>query len=182
MPSPTQRALARVPDRLRPFLVRHRKLVKFLLVGGSCFVLTMVVNFTLKLTVLHEKPVVSLTIATVLATVVSYVLNRQWSFRTNGRQREAALFFVVSGLAVLVNDAPLIVSRYVFDLREPAVSYSGQEIADFVSGMILGTLLAMVFRYWAMKRWVFVRYDTDTDTAAPAGRPEPETEPQGVRP
>ncbi|MGE7434760.1 GtrA family protein [Kitasatospora sp. NPDC001175] len=156
MPSPTQRALALVPARLHPFLVRHRKLVKFLVVGGTCFLLTMAVNFALKLTVLHAKPVAALTVATVIATVVSYVLNRQWSFRTNGRQREALLFFVVSGVAILVNDAPLAVSRYVLDLREPDVSAFTQEVADFVSGMILGTLLAMAFRYWAMKRWVFL--------------------------
>ncbi|MFD0257622.1 GtrA family protein [Kitasatospora indigofera] len=156
MPSPTQRALARVPARLRPLLVKHRKLVKFLLVGSTCFVLTVVVNLSLKLTVLQHKPVVALTVATVIATVVSYVLNRQWSFRANGKQREAVLFFVVSALAVLVNDVPLIVSRYVLDLREPDVSAFTQEAADFLSGMVVGTLLAMVFRYWAMQRWVFV--------------------------
>jgi len=168
MPSPTQKALARVPGRLRPFLVQHRKLVKFLLVGGTCFLLTMAINFGLKLTVLHAKPVVALTIATVIATVVSYILNRQWSFRANGRHREAVLFAVVSALAVLVNDAPLVVSRYVLDLREPDVSSFTQEVADFLSGMIIGTLLAMVFRYWAMQRWVFVRRE------APVEQPEPE--------
>ena len=168
MPSPTQRALARVPARMRPFLVKHRKLVKFLLVGSTCFVLTLVVNLTLKLTLLEHKPVVALTVATVVATVVSYVLNRQWSFRANGRQREAVLFFVVSAVAILVNDLPLIVSRYLLDLREPDVSAFTQEAADFVSGMLVGTLLAMVFRYWAMKRWVFVRL---TERAA-AAQPE----------
>lgn len=168
MPSPTQKALARVPDRLRPFLVQHRKLVKFLLVGGTCFVLTMVINFGLKLTVLQSKPVVALTIANVIATVVSYILNRQWSFRANGRQREAVLFFVVSGLAVLVNDAPLAVSRYLLDLRAPNISSFGQEVADFLSGMILGTLIAMVFRFWAMKRWVFVHQDAPVRAGKPA--------------
>ncbi|MFG2817978.1 GtrA family protein [Kitasatospora sp. NPDC048365] len=157
MPSLTQRALARVPGRYRPFLVKHRKLVKFLVVGGTCFLLTMLINFTLKLTVLSHKPVVALTVATVVTTIISYVLNRQWSFRAAGKQREAALFFVVSGLAVLVNDLPLIASRYVFDLREPDVSHLTQEVADFVSGMIIGTLVAMVFRYWAMNRFVFTR-------------------------
>lgn len=156
MPSPTQRALALVPERWRPFLVQHRKLVKFLLVGGTCFLLTTAIDLGLKLTVLHAKPVIALTVATVIATVVSYVLNRQWAFRANGRHREAILFFVVSGLAVLVNDAPLAVSRYLLDLQEPHVSGLTQEIADFLSGMIVGTLLAMVFRYWAMARWVFV--------------------------
>ncbi|MFF1870352.1 GtrA family protein [Kitasatospora herbaricolor] len=169
MPSPTQRALARVPARLRPVLVKHRKLVKFLLVGSTCFVLTVVVNLSLKLTVLQHKPVVALTVATVIATAVSYVLNRQWSFRANGKQREAVLFFVVSAVAVLVNDVPLIVSRYVLDLRRPDVSSFTQEAADFLSGMVVGTLLAMVFRYWAMQRWVFV--NLAENPAAPQERP-----------
>ncbi|WP_354642303.1 GtrA family protein [Kitasatospora camelliae] len=157
MPSPTQRALARVPERYRPFLVKHRKAVKFLLVGGTCFVLTMAVNYGLKLTLLEHKPVLALTIATVIATVVSYVLNRQWSFRAAGRKQEAALFFLVSALAVGVNDLPLAFSRYVLDLRRPYVGHVTQEVADFVSGMIVGTLLAMVFRFWAMNRFVFTR-------------------------
>ncbi|WP_234443510.1 GtrA family protein [Streptomyces sp. NRRL B-24484] len=149
--------MARVPERYRPFLVQHRKLVKFLLVGGTCFVLTTVVDLGLKFTVLQHKPVVALTVATVIATLVSYVLNRQWSFRANGRQREAILFFVVSALAVAVNDLPLIFSRYVLDLREPDVTAVTQEVADFLSGMIVGTFLAMIFRFWAMNRWVFTR-------------------------
>lgn len=157
MPSPTQRALSKVPERYRPFLVQHRKLVKFLLVGGTCFVLTMVINLGLKFTVLQHKPVAALTVATVIATVVSYVLNRQWSFRANGKKREAVLFFVVSALAVAVNDLPLAFSRYVLHLQEPEVSAFTQEVADFLSGMIVGTLLAMVFRFWAMNRWVFTR-------------------------
>ncbi|WP_371479569.1 GtrA family protein [Kitasatospora sp. NBC_00315] len=171
MPSPTQRVLARVPARMRPFLVKHRTPVKFLLVGSTCFVLTMMVNLSLKLTVLEHKPVVALTVATVVATVVSYVLNRQWSFRANGRQREAVLFLLVSAVAILVNDVPLIVSRYLLDLREPDVSAFTQEAADFVSGLLVGTLVAMVFRYWAMRRWVFVPV-ADPEPVA-EGRPEP---------
>ncbi|MFD8594076.1 GtrA family protein [Kitasatospora sp. NPDC059646] len=172
MPSPTQRALTAVPERYRPFLVKHRKLVKFLVVGGTCFVLTMLINFALKMTVFEAKPVVALTVATVIATAVSYVLNRQWSFRAAGKQREAVLFVVVSALAVGVNDLPLVASRYLFDLREPDVSHFTQEVADFVSGMIIGTLVAMVFRYWAMNRFVFTRL-SDRVTAQEQGR-EPE--------
>ncbi|MBV6702295.1 GtrA family protein [Kitasatospora aureofaciens] len=166
MPSPTQRVLARVPARLRPFLVRHRRLVKFLLVGGTCFALTTVINFELKFTVLEHKPVVALTIATVIATVVSYVLNRRWAFRAGGRQREAVLFLLVSAVAIGVNDVPLAISRYVLDLREPFVSSFTQEIADFLSGMIVGTFVAMLFRFWAMQRWVFTRLAEPSATAA----------------
>ncbi|MBD0693987.1 GtrA family protein [Streptomyces sp. CBMA123] len=168
MPSPTQRALARVPARLRPFLVRHRRLVKFLLVGSGCFALTTVIDFELKFTVLAHAPVVALTVATVIATVVSYVLNRRWAFRTDGRRPEALLFFLVSAVAVGVNVIPLALSRYVLDLRVPYLSPFQQEVADFLSGMVVGTFGAMLFRFWAMRRWVFI---------SPAVRARAEVEP-----
>ncbi|MFJ5923372.1 GtrA family protein [Kitasatospora sp. NPDC092948] len=164
--------LTAVPEPIRPFLVKHRKLVKFLVVGGTCFLITMVINFALKTTVLESKPVIALTVATALATVVSYVWNRQWSFRAAGKQREAALFMVVSAIAVGVNDIPLAVSRYVFDLRFPDVSRFTQEVADFTSGMIIGTLVAMVFRYWAMNRFVFTRLSDRTDSDEQGREPE----------
>ncbi|MEU6236489.1 GtrA family protein [Kitasatospora sp. NPDC047058] len=170
MPSPTQRALAKVPAGLRPFLVRHRRLVKFLLVGGACFALTTVLNFSLKFTVLEHKPVVALTIATVVATTVSYVLNRQWSFRAVGRRREVLLFLLVSTVAIGVNDLPLVASRYLLELREPRVTAFTQEVADFLSGMVVGTFVAMLFRYWAMRRWVFTR--PAEPAAAPAEQPQ----------
>ncbi|MFE4520414.1 GtrA family protein, partial [Kitasatospora sp. NPDC056783] len=170
MPSPTQRALARVPARLRPFLVRHRRLVKFLLVGSGCFVLTTVIDFELKFTVLEHKPVVALTVATVIGTAVSYVLNRRWAFRADGRRREVLMFVLVSAVAIAVNDVPLAVSRYLLDLREPYVDAFRQEIADFLSGMVVGTFVAMLFRYWAMRRWVF----------APLAEPPPLTEPAPI--
>ena len=157
MPSLTQTVLARVPARLRPILLQHRHLVKFMLVGGSCFLLTMAIDYALRFTVCQSKPVVALTVATALATVVSYLLNRAWSFRSAGSHREAIPFIVVSAVAIGVNDLPLLASRYLLDLREPDVSHLTQEVSDFLSGMIIGTLLAMAFRYWAMKKWVFTQ-------------------------
>jgi putative flippase GtrA len=143
---------------LRPLVVKHRELVKFAFVGGTCFLLTMAINYGLKLSVLQAKPVTALTIATIIATIVSYLLNKGWSFRARGgrgRRVEAALFFLVSALAIVVNDIPLLLARYIFDLRVPDVSRFTQECSDFTSGLILGTLLAMAFRWWALKRWVF---------------------------
>ncbi len=167
------RVLRHVPEPLRSLLIKHREMLKFLVVGGTCFVITAVINYGLKLTVLAEKPVTALTIATIVATVVSYVLNREWSFRTRGgreRHHEAALFFLISGLGVIVNDIPLGISRYVLGLQTPAVSLVAQEVADFTSGMVLGTLLAMGFRLWAFRRYVFPQADVrphPDDMAAP---------------
>src|SRR5690606_1580838 len=108
--------------------------------------------------VLAEKPLTAKIIAVLVATIVSYVLTREWSFRTRGgreRHHEAALFFLVSGIGVGVYSAPLAISRYVFDLAVPSVSLLTQEIADFVSGQILGVLAGMAFRWWAFRRFVF---------------------------
>jgi putative flippase GtrA len=151
-------ALARIPEPLRSVLIKHRELLKFAVVGGICFVVTTVVNYALKITILNEKPVTALAIAVVIATIVSYILNREWSFRTRGgreRHHEAALFFLISGIGVGLNSLPLYVSRYLLHLQVPQVSLLVQEVADFFSGMILGTLIAMVFRLWAFKKWVF---------------------------
>ena len=150
--------LERVPEPLRSLLIKHRELLKFAFVGGFCFIITLAVNYTLKLTVLSTKPVTAQAVAVIIATIVSYILNREWAFRTRGgreRHHEAALFFLISGLGVVLNTLPLWVSRYVFHLQVPHVNLFVQEFADFTSGMIIGTLVAMVFRWWAFKKWVF---------------------------
>ena len=150
--------LARVPEPLRRLLIKHRELLKFAIVGGTTFIIDNGIWYLLKLTVLEEKPVTAKIIAIIVATIVSYVLNREWSFRTRGgreRHHEAALFFLISGVGVALNSAPLWISRYVLMFEVPHVSRLVQEIADFASGSIIGMLLAMFFRFWAFRRWVF---------------------------
>ena len=153
-----ERVLGWMPEPLRRIAIKHRELVKFALVGGTTWVIDTVVFLGLKSTVLEPKPITAKIIAVLLATIVSYVLNREWSFRTRGgreRHHEAALFFVISGVGVAVYTAPLAISRYVFHRAEPAVSLLTQEIADFVSGQVLGVILGMAFRWWAFRRFVF---------------------------
>ncbi|ATY09612.1 GtrA family protein [Amycolatopsis sp. AA4] len=150
--------LARTPEPLRSVLVKHRELLKFAIVGGTTFLVDNGVWYLLKLSVLESKPTTAKAIAIIVATIVSYVLNREWSFRTRGgreRAHEATLFFLISGVAVVVNLIPLLISRYGLHLEVPHVSRLVQEIADFASGSIIGMLLAMVFRFWGFKKWVF---------------------------
>src|SRR5262249_44501920 len=132
------------------------------LVGGTTFVVDTALFIGLKTTVLAPKPVTAKIIAVLVATIVGYVLNREWSFRTRGgreRHHEAALYFAISGIGMAINAAPLWVSRYAFDLRVPQVSRFTMEIADFTSAQIIGTLLAMLFRWWAFRRYVFPNAD-----------------------
>ena len=72
----TDRVLGLVPEPLRAQLHKRREVVKFVLVGGTCYLVTVVINYLLKLTVLTGKPVTALAVATMLAAVLSYVLNR----------------------------------------------------------------------------------------------------------
>ena len=154
--------LSRIPQPYRDTAVRHRELVKFALVGGITYVVDITLFTFLKTTVLEPKPVTSKVIAVLVATMVSYVLNREWSFRTRGgreRHHEAALFFTVCGIGLVINATPLWISRYVLDLQVPQVSLLVQEAADFASAIVIGTAVAMAFRWWAFRRYVFPDQD-----------------------
>lgn len=150
--------LTYIPEPYRAVALKHRELVKFALVGGVAFLVDTSVFALLKTTILAPKPVTAKIIAVLVATIVGYVLNREWSFRTRGgreRHHEAALYFTISGIGLVISAAPLWISRYVFDLQIPNVSRVTMEIADFTSAQIVGTLLAMAFRWWAFRRYVF---------------------------
>jgi putative flippase GtrA len=164
-------ALRAIPEPYRGVAIKHRELLKFGLVGGTTWVIDTAVFLVLKATVLEPKPLTAKIIAVLVATIVSYVLNREWSFRTRGgreRHHEAALFFVISGVGVAVYTAPLAISRYLLDLQVPDVSLFTQEMADFVSGQIIGVLAGMAFRWWAFRRFVFP--DQDVRRQVPVGR------------
>ncbi|HSZ31165.1 MAG TPA: GtrA family protein [Pseudonocardiaceae bacterium] len=150
--------LIRIPQPYRDIAVRHRELVKFALVGGITYIVDITLFTLLKTTVLQPKPVTAKIVAVLVATIVSYVLNREWSFRTRGgreRRHEAALFFLICGIGLVINATPLWISRYMLDLQVPQVSLLAQEAADFASANVIGTLLAMTFRWWAFRRYVF---------------------------
>lgn len=169
-------ALAAIPQPYRDVAIKHRELVKFALVGATTWVIDTAVFLALKTTVLADKPITAKVVAVLVATIASYVLNREWSFRTRGgreRHHEAALFFLISGVGVAVYTGPLAVSRYLLDLRVPDVSLLNQEIADFVSGQIVGVLVGMAFRWWAFRRFVFPHEDARRRVPDPAGEPAP---------
>ena len=150
--------ISRLPGVFQPYAQRHHEFIKFAIVGGTTFIIDSAIFYTLKLTILDYKPVTTKVIAGIVAVIASYVLNREWSFRNRGgreRHHEALLFFAFSGVGVLLSMAPLWVSSYILQLREPMVSLTVENIADFVSAYIIGNLLQMAFRFWAFRRWVF---------------------------
>jgi putative flippase GtrA len=123
---------------------------------------TLFVNYALKLTVLQEKPLTAFGIATLVATVVSYVLSREWAFSTRGgreQHHEAALFFMVNAVAIGLTLVPDAIARYVLLLEVPHVSFAVQETSDFVADFIVGVLLGTACRWWGYKKLVFPQAD-----------------------
>lgn len=137
--------------------MRHHELIKFALVGGTTFVFDMAIYYLLTLTVLETKPVVARVISATLATILSYILNREWAFKNRGgreRSHEALLFFAISGIGVILSAAPLWVGNNVFDLRSN-LDTTDLVIVDFILGFIIGNILQMGFRFWALRKFAF---------------------------
>lgn len=145
----------------QPLLARVRPLVselaKFLVVGGFCFALDMVLAYVLRFKV-GLGPNTSKALATIIATVVSYAGNRLWSFAhrvdaDRGHGTDMSLYAVINLVGLLITLVPVSVSHYLLDATSP--------LAFMVSG-VLGTAVATVFRFWAYRRYVF---DSAPDSA-----------------
>lgn len=150
--------LRRLPKPVRDLAVRHSELIKFAIVGGTTMVFDLVIFYSLSLTVLEQKPVIAKIISGVSATLLSYFLNREWAFKHRGgreRHHEALLFFVISGVGVLIAAGPLWIANNIFDIRDTSESLTMVVIIDFVLNYIIGNLLQMAFRFWALRRFAF---------------------------
>jgi putative flippase GtrA len=95
-------------------------------------------------------PVTSTTVATVVATVVSYLANRYWSFRARQRTgvpREVAVFAALNGAALLIQDAVVGGNYYLLHL--------GHNRAAEFTALNLGIVLATLFRFSSYRRFVW---------------------------
>ncbi|HUZ54771.1 MAG TPA: GtrA family protein [Streptosporangiaceae bacterium] len=95
-------------------------------------------------------PLTSVTIATVVATVVTFLGNRYWSFRDRqggGTAREGVTFFILNGVGLLIQYAVLGFSNYALGLTTKVENVIAVNI-----GIGIGTL----FRFWSYRKWVWV--------------------------
>ncbi|KAA0928279.1 hypothetical protein CH256_23570 [Rhodococcus sp. 05-2254-6] len=171
--------LQRLPTPLRDLAIRHSELIKFAIVGGTTMVFDLVIFYSLSLTVLEQKPVIAKIISGVLATLLSYFLNREWAFKHRGgreRHHEALLFFAISGIGVLIAAGPLWIANNVFDIRDTSESLTTVVIIDFVLNYIIGNLLQMAFRFWALRRFAFPEDNARTILEVDAERNEDPTD------
>ena len=143
-------------DLLRDLYARFRVLIheaaKFGVVGVLSFGVTIVGS-----NALHSGAglgeLVSVTIATIVATVFSFIGNKHWAFRHrkgNALHRESILFFVFNGVGLLVQLAFVAAAQFGLGLKG-TFSYN---VAN-----ILGVTVATLFRLYTYRRWVFVMAD-----------------------
>jgi putative flippase GtrA len=148
-PPPTG-GLSRLIDRARGAMdVIYREMIKFGVVGLMAFVIDIGLANLLWHTVLSDKVTTAKIISGIVATLFSWVGNRQWTFRhrrSRPAHHEVLLFFGVNGVALLISAATLYVSHYGLGY----VSILADNVATII-GIGLGTL----FRFWAYRKFVF---------------------------
>lgn len=132
--------------------LRHEslRLAKFSAVGTVAFIVDFLVFNLLRLEVLHLGPVWAKIISVSLATTVSWLGSRYWTFtdgKNESKTKEIVYFFGVNAAGLLIALACLWVSHYVLNLRSA--------LADNISGNVIGVLLGNIFRYLMYRFFVF---------------------------
>jgi len=125
---------------------------KFLIVGLIGIGVTNLVFIPL-----HSRlglgPLTSVTIATIVATVVTFLGNRYWSFRHRegaGTAKEGVTFLCLNGIGLLIQYAVLGFSNYALGLTTKI---------ENVIAVNLGIGLGTLFRFWSYRKWVWVPPD-----------------------
>ncbi len=125
------------------------EVLKFGTVGGAAFIVNSVTVWVLMITVMSEAHTKAKIIASIVATIFSWLMNRLWTFRDSRSEnwkREAIEFGLVNLLGILVEAGCVAFSTYVLNLRTPE--------ASFISGTIIGTILGTILRYRSEERRV----------------------------
>jgi len=124
----------------------------------------------------HSKfgmgPVSSATVATIIATCITYIGNRYWSFKHRERTsvaREGSIFFLLNGIGLLIQDAVVAVNYYILGL-------SNNKLAEFLA-LNVGIGLATLFRFWSYRRFVWAEKTGDGGSPVAAGGTPPPDKP-----
>lgn len=131
---------------------RLLELARFGSVGSVAFVVDLGTYNLLRfgpVAVLHDKPLTARVLAVVLATLVSWLGSRHWTFadqRTHRHGRELVLFALINVIGSGITIATLAFSHYVLGQSGP--------FADNVANVV-GIALGTIARYAGYKLFVF---------------------------
>ncbi len=133
---------------------------KFGIVGAIGFVVDVSVFNLLRYAgdpgLLEDKPLTAKAVSVTVATIVTYLGNRHWTWRhraRSGARREVTLFFLLNAMGMGIALACLALSHYVFGFTSP--------LADNISANVIGLFLGMLFRFWSYRTFVFRKHPDD---------------------
>ena len=112
----------------------------------------------------HVGPLKAKAISITVATVVTYLGSRFWTFRHRANQamlREGILFFALNVVGLLIAELVIAFTNYGLGLKD-GLAYN--------AASLFGTGLGTIFRYFAYKKWVFLA--PETAEAVPYGLAE----------
>ncbi len=129
---------------------RFRQLIhegaKFLVIGAIGAIITFGVANALHPIGKYQ----AITVATILATVITYLGNRYWTFRHRqgkGTTRDSIMFFVLNGVGLLI---------YYGCIGLIDLAGLGRSVAWYNVALVVGTGLGTLFRFWSYRRWIWL--------------------------
>ena len=91
----------------------------------------------------------AITVATILATVVTFLGNRYWTFRHRqgqGTTRDSIMFFIMNGIGLLIYYACIGITD---------LAGLGHKVFWYNVALVVGTGLGTLFRFWSYRKWVW---------------------------
>ncbi|GGL08544.1 GtrA family protein [Mangrovihabitans endophyticus] len=155
-----------------------REVSKFGTVGGLAFAIDFLVfNALLKL---GAETLVAKTTSTVIATTIAFVGNRFWTWRHRAHHhmgRQYTMFFLLNAIGLGIALACLAISHYGLGHFWPVLQ---SQLADNISGQLIGSAFGTLFRFWSYRRFVF--RDAEVAEAAMPELAEPLESPSNTPP
>ena len=142
-----------LPERMHRFA---REAIAFSVAGLSSTAVDLVVFNSL----IFLGPLQANLISTVIGTVLSFGMNRRWTYRDRVAtkvHRELALFFVVNLVGLGIQEIVLGLARYDLGLD------AGDDRVALNLFKLAGISAAMIFRFWAYPTLVFRRPSATTE-------------------
>ncbi|KXK61787.1 polysaccharide synthesis protein GtrA [Micromonospora rosaria] len=135
-----------LPERWQKFI---REALTFGIVGGINTVINYAVFNALALTIFVDGQLKATVVATIVATITSYLMNRHWTYRDRPKsamRREYALFFLFNATGLLIELGVLALAKY------------GMGVTGLLAlnvAKTVGVVLATLFRFWSYRTFVF---------------------------
>jgi len=136
----------RLPQRWQGLI---HELAKFGTIGVVNLFVNVGVSNLLWLTVFKDSEVKGKAVATVVATIAAYFMNRHWTYRDRPKSalhREYALFFFFNLVGLVIETGVLTLGKYGLGITHLVA-------LNLFTG--IGIVLGTIFRFWAYRTHVF---------------------------